>query len=698
MTPKGKDYLLIEGLEAKEGLSQLFSFEVKLLHAETPGGVEPTFVDPKEMLGKQVSIELVEKDGIKRYFSGMVNRFSQGIRGPRYSFYEATVVPQAWVLTQRSQSRIFQQESVPDILRKVFDGLDVKYEIQGTFNPRNYCVQYRESDWDFASRLMEEEGIFYFFVHKNGSHQMVVANTPQSHPACPQENIPFYEKLPGGEEGFVGAIQSFDIGNRYQTGKFSFRDYNFELPGKRLEADKNTTFVVSDNTKLEYYDYPGGYAKRYDGVNPGGGDQPSELQHIFEDNRRKAEIVKQEFDARYKIGYGASTSASLTAGHKFTLFNHPGAGVDGVYVLTQVHHSVDQSPSYVTDAETENPYDNQFTCIPMASPFRPARRTPKPIVHGSQTAIVVGPGGEEIFTDKYGRVKVQFHWDREGKNNESSSCWVRVAHSWAGNNWGTMFIPRIAMEVVVDFLEGDPDQPIITGCVYNPGAMPPYKLPDHKTRSVLKTNSSKGGGGFNELRFEDKKGSEQIFVHAERNKDIRVKADCFETIGNDRHLVVAKDQYEYVKGDQHLKVKGNKKEKIDSSASLNVGMNLDEKIGMKHATEAGTEIHLKAGMKVVVEAGVQLSLKVGGNFIDINPAGIFIKGMMVMINSGGAAGSGSGSNPEAPTEAKEADKADAGKKIGAAQDPPPPEPGTLGALAAAVITATSQGTPLVSEG
>ena len=262
---------------------------------------------------------------------------------------------------------------------------------------------------------------------------------------------------------------------------------------------------------------------------------------------------------------------------------------------------------------------------------------------------------------------MQFHWDREGKNNEASSCWVRVAHSWAGNNWGTMFIPRIAMEVVVDFLEGDPDQPIITGCVYNPGAMPPYKLPDHKTRSVLKTNSSKGGGGFNELRSEDKKGLEQIFIHAERNKDIRVKADCFETIGNDRHLVVAKDQYEYVKGDQHLKVKGNKKEKIDSSASLDVGMNLDEKIGMKHATEAGTEIHLKAGMKVVIEAGVQLSLKVGGNFIDINPAGIFIKGMMVMINSGGAAGSGSGSSPENPTEAKEADKADAGKKIGAAR-------------------------------
>jgi type VI secretion system secreted protein VgrG len=701
--PLGQDFLLIEGLEGTEGLSQLFSFDLQLLHEETTEGTKPTFVDPKSILGKQVSVECVERDGTKRYFSGLVNSFSQGIRSPRYSFYEATIVPHAWVLTQKRQSRIFQQKSVPDILKKVFQGIDVKWEIQGTFHPREYCVQYRETDFDFASRLMEEEGIYYFFTHKNGSHQMVVANTPGSHPDCSKSTIEFYEKIQG--EGFVSAIQSFDISNRYQSGKVTFWDHNFQLPGKKLDAQKNTNNVVGENLKYELYDFPGGYAKRFDGINKGGGEQPSELQKIFEDNLRKADIVKQELDARYKTGFGTSNCAALVAGHRFTLKNHPGNGVDGPYVLTAVQHSVEQSPSYVTENTSEEPYSNEFTCIPVAAPFtcipvaapfRPAHTTPKPILHGSQTAVVVGPAGEEIFTDKYGRVKVQFHWDREGKNNAESSCWMRVAQSWAGNQWGTMFIPRIGMEAVVSFLEGDPDQPIITGCVYNPSAMPPYKLPDEKTKATLKTNSTPGGGGFNELRFEDKKGKEQIFIHAERNEDIRVKADCFETIGGERHLVVEKKQYEHIKDDQHLHVKGNKKEKVDSSVSLNVGMNRDEKVGMKHATEAGMEIHLKAGMKVVIEAGVQLTLKGPGGFIDINPAGVVVQGTMVLINSGGMAGTGSGASPENPTDAKEADTAQAGIKIAAAPAPPPANNEPPGALAAAVISATSQGTPLVS--
>jgi type VI secretion system secreted protein VgrG len=322
------------------------------------------------------------------------------------------------------------------------------------------------------------------------------------------------------------------------------------------------------------------------------------------------------------------------------------------------------------------------------------RETQKPIVHGSQTAVVVGPAGEEIFTDKYGRVKVQFYWDREGQVDDASSCWVRVSQSWAGNKWGAVFLPRIGMEVIVHFLEGDPDQPIITGCVYNPAAMPPYTLPDEKTKSTIKTDSSKGSGGFNEIRFEDKKGSEQLFFHAEKNQDIRVKNDTLTFIGHDAHLIVENEQFEMVKKDKHLKVTGDRNEQVDGSISVKSAVDIDTKAGTKFAVDAGTEIHLKSGTTLTLETSASLTLKVGGNFININSGGIFISGTMVMINSGGAAGSGSGSNPDPPKQAKEADKAEPGSKPELPPASQPPARPTFKAPAALVlINAANNGTP-----
>jgi type VI secretion system secreted protein VgrG len=298
---------------------------------------------------------------------------------------------------------------------------------------------------------------------------------------------------------------------------------------------------------------------------------------------------------------------------------------------------------------------------------------------GGQTAMVVGPAGEEIFTDKYGRIKVQFHWDRDGTNDASSSCWVRVAQSWAGNKWGAVFIPRIGMEVLVHFLEGDPDQPIVTGCVYNPMSMPPYTLPEHKTKSTVKSNSSKGGGGFNEFRFEDKKGEEQIFIHGQKDEDIRIRNDRRELIGNDRHLIVKRDKREKVERDTHIIIKRDEIQKIErdlnrevvgkvafktgGSLSHEISGSVGEKVGGSHTEEAGQTIYLKAGMNVVIEGGTQITLKVGGNFIDINPAGVVIQGTMVLINSGGAAGTampGTLVPPMTPEEAHIADNADPG--------------------------------------
>jgi len=377
---------------------------------------------------------------------------------------------------------------------------------------------------------------------------------------------------------------------------------------------------------------------------------------------------------------------------------------DGDYVLTELAHTARlTSTDYRSGGEGEFAYENHFTCMPFNDhlPFRPPQTAVKPTVRGTHTAVVTGPAGEEIFTDKYGRVKVQFHWDREGKYDADSSCWVRVAQPTAGKRWGSSFWPRIGHEVVVDFLEGDPDQPIIIGTVYNADQMPPYlgkgpdpKHPEDNKVSGIKSYSTKGGEGFNEWRFDDTKGKEQVFINAQRNMDVRVKNDRYETINNESHLIVISDQMEQVGGDKHLHVKGAQNEKVAGAVSLKVGTDMQDKVGQKYALDAGTEIHLKSGTNLVIETGTTLTLKVGGNFININAGGIFIKGTMVMINSGGAAGTGSGSSPETPKDPKEADTAEPGQMSAPPPAPPPPPPVLSYSPAALTMKqAAASGTP-----
>ncbi len=695
-TPLGKDHLLINRFTATEGLSQLFSIDIELLHEETTVSFTPTIVDPASLIGHSVTIFVSAADGSTREFSGMVNKFSQGNRDLRFSYYYISVVPHTWLLTQKSESRIFQQMSVPDILKRVFAGFQVKYEFQETYEPRNYCVQYRETDFDFASRLMEEEGIYYYFEHSGGTHQMIIGDTPQSHRDCPgKSTIPFFVNV-GDNDDFIGAVSSFLSDYKLQTGKVTLWDYNFQLPTNRLDLEQPSRFTFGDNKKLEKYDYPGGYARKYDGIDKSGGEQAGELNKVFNDRQSTVKKMMESLDAQVTTATGNSDCCSITAGYRFTLSNHPNGDLNKIYTIVTATHEAEQSPSYASNEGATDPYTNSFICIAHGAGhpgFRPLRKTPKPIVQGSQTAVVVGPSGEEIFTDKYGRVKVQFNWDREGKVDASSSCWVRVAQTWAGNKWGAMFIPRIGMEVLVHFLEGNPDEPIITGCVYNPQAMPPYTLPDEKTKSTIKTNSSKGGGGFNEFRFEDKKGSEQIFIHAEKDQDIRVKNDCKELIKHDRHLIVENDQYEKVKKDKHLQVTGDHNEKIDGTMSLKIGTDLQEKVGNNYALDAGMGVHIKAGMSAVIEAGTSLTIKVGGNFININPGGVFIKGTMVMINSGGAGGSGAGCSPETPKDPKEADNAEPGNTPRVKSPPPPVAAVNYSPMAVSMKSAAQSGAP-----
>ena len=676
-TPLGKDFLLLNSFSVNEKISELFTIEAELLHEEDSASFNPTVIDPTSLLGKGVTITVTAPDGAGRDFSGMVNRFTQGNRDVRFSYYKISIVPHVWMLTQKSQSRIFQQMSVKDILQKVFDGFEVKFELQNTYNARNYCVQYRETDFDFAGRLMEEEGIFFFFEHEAGKDRLIIADTPQSHRDTPNKStFPFFVNV-GDQEDFLSSVNSFLSGYQLQTGKVTFWDHNFELPGKNLDKMEQSRFTYGDNKKLEFYDFPGGYARKYDGIDQGGGEQSGELDKVFPDGESTARNALEALDARATNVFGTSDCSSFIAGGRFTLSQHPNGDLNGQYILVEVIHEADQNPSYVSDEQATSPYTNRFSCIGYGAgkpAYRPLRSREKPIVHGSQTAYVVGPAGEEIFTDKYGRIKVQFNWDREGQDDAGSSCWVRVSQTWAGNKWGMMFIPRIGMEVLVHFLEGDPDQPIVTGCVYNPQTMPPYTLPDEKTKSTMKSNSTKGGGGFNEFRFEDKKGSEQIFLHAQKDQDIRVKNDRREWIGNDRSLIVKRDKKDLIERDEHRIIKRDRVQKIErdrhekvngkqttdvgGSLSLKVGSDVAEKFGANHSEDTSGAIYLKAGMSVVIEAGAQISLKVGGNFIDISPAGVTISGTMVLINSGGAAGSGMACNIVPPMDALEAQVAD----------------------------------------
>ncbi|REJ75583.1 MAG: type VI secretion system tip protein VgrG [Acidobacteria bacterium] len=695
------DTLLIDYFECREALSELFEIKVELLKEEDhEDRFKFTALSMDQLLGQRASIKIEQEDGGKRHFTGIFKDFRLVGRQHTYTRYEATIVPNIWRLTKIFRSRIFQHMSVPDILNEVFDGYETKFQLQNTYHQRNICVQYQETDFAFVSRVMEEEGIYYYFEHSSDTERVIFRDNYKTPEDCPEKSRIGMIDINQRNEGiWESSVKEMSVKNQLDSGKYVFWDRNFQLTNQRLNVERKSRFNIGGNQKLEVYEFPGGYAQRFDGIDRGGGEQSSELQKIFEDNKRTAEVAVLASDSKHSQMLAASDCSTLAPGYRFNLEKHPNAEINGAYILTNVVHRCSQNPSYVIGDETKRiDYDNEFVAIPHGEghpEFRPERKTPKPVIHGTQTGVVVGPAGEEIFTDKYGRVKVQLFWDRDGQFDSDSYCWMRVSQSWASNKWGSMFIPRIGMEVVVSFIGGDPNAPLITGCVYNPETMPPYDLPDNKTRSVIRTDSTPGGGGFNELRFEDKAGEEQIFVHGEKDLDVRIKNDTKVTTGNDQHVVIGNDSRMNVGKDMNLVVGSDKMEDVTGTTSRKSGMDVQEEVGMNYALDAGMEAHIKGGMNVVIDAGLSLTLKVGGNFINIGPGGIFIQGTMVNINSGGAAGSGTACNPAAPTDALEADNSEAGQSVQQQRQLPPPEPTTPGPLAAAIWEAAQNGTPFV---
>ena len=649
-------------MSSQEEVSRLFEHQVVAASADGA-------ISADDLLGKPVAVSLELGDGGTRWFHGIVA--SCGIEGveddkSRLYSYRLTLRPWLWLLTRSSDLRIFQDKSVPDIINILFKEYNgsVVDKLTGTHQPRGYCVQYRETDFNFVSRLMEEEGIYYWFAHSESKHDLVLADDPGAHAAMPgHDKVPFRVN----QQALLDqpAIQQWQMRQEIQTGKVVLRDYNFEKPATDLKTEPATQTRKHGEAAHEVYDYPGLYTEK-----AAGGDI--------------AKLRLEEAASRFGRYTGQGNTLGLAAGARFTLADHPRIDQNAAYLVLGTQIDMRQSAYESSDA-ADSGFLCRFTLQRYDEPFRPARITRKPTVAGPQTAKVVGTGDAgDIFTDKYGRVKVQFHWDRLGKNDNTSSCWMRVASPWAGNGFGMIALPRLGQEVVVDFLEGDPDRPIITGRVHNAEHMPPYELPTNASVSTVKSRSVKGGtADFNELRFEDKKGSEYVLFHAQKDRLEFVEKIFFSEIGEDEHRTVKKDRKEKIEGEHHLTVTKDVKQKFsgkfslegvkdlllkagelfslktgkDITAKAGTGVSFESgtatylKAGTDFGAEGGTNVHIKGGMNVVIEAGMQLTLKAGGNSVVLGPAGVSITGApMVNINSGGSAGSGGGIKPVAPTD------------------------------------------------
>ena len=617
-TPLGDDVLVIVSAVITEQLGRLFSMELDL-SSEDPA------LDFSAIVGGNATIRLELDKNETRYWNGYVSRFVQTEADSKVGGrYRATLVPWLWFLTRTADCRIFQNMTVPDIIKQVFRDqgfTDFKDSLSGNYSPWENCVQYRETDFNFVSRLMEHEGIYYFFVHENGKHTLVLADGISAHTTYTNYETVNFRTGRGGVASYE-AITVWALEQEVQPGAYALNDFNFETPKTSLLA-KSQIATQNAQSSFEVYDYPGEYGVQSDGTD-------------------YSQVRIQELHSQHEVVHGTTNARGIATGYTFTLANSPRADQNRAYLTTSATYRLSgykfgSSGSGGSDGEL---FACNFMAIDSTKPYRAARITPKPLIQGPQTAMVVGPAGEEIYTDQYGRIVVQFHWDRYGKADENSSCWVRVSQAaWAGKKYGALYIPRVGHEVIVEFLEGDPDLPIVTGRVYNADAMPPYPLPADKTITTLKSNSSKGGQGFNELRFQDEKGEEQIFIHGEKNLDTRIKNNAYEWIGNDQHLVVTnnltehveldhyeiidRDHQEQVKRDLHLTIGGKSAQVVTGSLSLEVDGDVAEVFKSNHSTTVTKDHYLKAD-NIVIEGMTNVTIKVGNSYIAIEAGGITI--------------------------------------------------------------------------
>ncbi|MCS2610806.1 type VI secretion system tip protein TssI/VgrG [Halomonas dongshanensis] len=627
-------------------------FETRIAFASREGGL-----DAARLLERDATLTIWQAGEALRAIHGVVSEFAQGDRGHRRTFYSLTLRPALWRLSLRQNARIFQQVSPLTILNTLCQerGIeDVTFAVTREPETREYCVQYRESDLAFFERLAAEEGLFYYHTFSDEAHRLVVTDDPRAQGHLGAR--PYHSRAGGtAPERHVRALRQVA---RVATASTTLKDYSFKNPAyAQLHAHEGPDVEAhGQRSDYEHFDYPGRYKRDASG-------QPFtrvRLEHL----RREALTAEAHTDL-----------PELAPGVRFQLTDHDNAALNRDWQPIRITHHGEQPQALEEDGilQTDGDsttggmtrYHNQVTLIPGDTPWR-ATPTPKPRVDGPQIAFVVGPEGEEIHCDEHGRVKVQFPWDRYAEPDDTASCWIRVSQGWAGGGYGSVALPRIGHEVVVSFLEGDPDQPLITGRTYHAVNTPPYPLPEHKTRTTIRTQSHKAEG-FNELRFEDEAGEEQIWLHAQKDLELLTLNDRTEEIQNDSHLKVHNDRISEIDSDDHLTVQGQRFTQIKGNDHCLVDGTHHEKFGQAQLIEAGQEIHHKAGMKIVIEAGAEITLKAGGSFLKIDPSGVTIVGPQVRINSGGSPGNGTGQAAQPPRLPGEAEAAPVFSPIPATQ-------------------------------
>ncbi len=602
-SPFGPD-LLLGQLTASEALSEPFTYAVLALSPKPD-------LNFSDLLGQHITVRLHQNSALlaePRHFDGIVEQVSLVGQSGRFFQYLITARPWFWFLSQTQDCKVFQNQTALQIIEEVLADHPIASIDDRTtteFTPWVYCVQYRESDFNFLSRLMEQEGIYYFFEHSAGKHTLVLADAVSASEDCPGCSPLKVRYQHGGQAAGLGQEACWDLActQRVQPGAAVIQDYDFT----RTQTDLRQTRTQPGGHNLgnmEVFDYPGFYDLEGDGE-----------QFVRAQMEEYAAITRQA---------SAQTDArALATGGLVKLDGSLRDSDNCQYLVTGTQTVLDQTAYESAGQAPGAGFSCRFTALEASVPFRAPRKSPKPVVQGPQTAVVVGPAGDEIFTDKYGRVKVQFHWDRYGKKNEKSSCWVRVSSPWAGKSFGFVQVPRIGQEVVVDFLEGDPDQPIITGRVYNAENMPPWELPANMTQSGVLTRSSKGGsyGNANALRFEDKKGSEQVWLHAEKNQDIEVENDETHWVGHDRTKTVDNDETNHIKhdrtetvdNDETITVHNNRTERVDNNEKVSIGVNRSEDVGSNETISIGANRTETVGSNESITIGANRSITIGGS-------------------------------------------------------------------------------------
>lgn len=583
------EQLKFRAMRGQEGLSQLFEFEVDM--------VSPSFnLDLKKLLGTSLTLEL-QDEGASRFLNGTVVRFELVGRANetgRHYIYRALVQPWLWYLTRTTDCRIFQNKSVPDVLDEVLGKYGFEYEkrLSGSYRPWEYCVQYQESDFAFVCRLMEHEGIAYHFEHRSGSHLLVLADDIGGYNTLPGHASIAYRPRDRVVNAMEPCIDQWRISEQITSGRVMLDDFDFRKSRASLQSVQQDP-KGHDHSSYEVYEWLGGYSENDQGDS-------------------YAKIRLQELQCAHELATGHTNVAGMAPGYLFQMTHCPREADNREYLVTQTRYDL-QEPEYATGGTAESVCEFDFTVLPSSVPYRPARKTPKPRTSGPQTATVVGP--EEIWTDRFGRVKLQFRWDRYGQSDENSSCWVRVSSNWAGANYGTMHMPRVGQEVIVDFIGGEPDRPIITGRVYNNDQMPPWELPANATASGILTRSSSGGAAnqANMLRFEDRSGAEQILLHAERNLDVEVEADETHTTDGTRTTLIKGHESATYQSGETRDITAGAKETITGGDTRDVTGGFSETVsgGVTQTISGGKKRTLSGGLNDTISGGVNLAITGG---------------------------------------------------------------------------------------